>query len=150
VIVDGNRGVLILNPDEETRKHYEQTRRKFRTFEKKLGALRDLPAQTSDDLRVLLMGNIEFPHEAKHCLQRGADGVGLYRTEFLYLTGPPVPPGRDPAGPSLPCCRRPGPGRVSSRPSNRGADSSPGAAVNSTKNGIHFSGCAVSGYVCAI
>src|SRR6516225_893758 len=85
VIVDGNRGVLILNPDEETRAHYEQTRRKFRTFEKKLGALRDLPAQTSDNQHVLLFGNIEFPHEAKHCLERGADGVGLYRTEFLYL-----------------------------------------------------------------
>jgi phosphotransferase system enzyme I (PtsI) len=85
VIVDGNRGVLILDPDEETRKHYEQTRRKFRTFEKKLGALRDLPAETRDHTRVTLLGNIEFPNEAQHCLERGADGVGLYRTEFLYL-----------------------------------------------------------------
>src|SRR5207237_8222603 len=46
---------------------------------------RELPAVTRDGTRVLLLVNIEFPHEAEHCLERGADGVGLYRTEFLYL-----------------------------------------------------------------
>jgi phosphotransferase system enzyme I (PtsI) len=85
VIVDGNRGVLILNPDEETLERYEETRTSFRTFERGLGALRALPAETRDGTRITLMGNIEFPHEASHCLERGADGVGLYRTEFLYL-----------------------------------------------------------------
>jgi len=85
VIVDGNRGVLILNPDEETLEHYEQTRSSFRTFETKLGELRDLPAETRDGVRIPLLGNIEFPQEAVHCTERGADGVGLYRTEFLYL-----------------------------------------------------------------
>jgi len=85
VIVDGNRGVLILNPDEETIERYERTRTSFRTFESQLGKLRDLPAETRDGTRVPLLGNIEFPHEARHCLERGANGVGLYRTEFLYL-----------------------------------------------------------------
>ncbi|HXG09761.1 MAG TPA: phosphoenolpyruvate--protein phosphotransferase [Gemmataceae bacterium] len=85
VIVDGNRGVLILNPDDETLEHYERTRSSFRSFETQLGELRDLPAETRDGVRVTLLGNIEFPHEASHCLERGADGVGLYRTEFLYL-----------------------------------------------------------------
>jgi phosphotransferase system enzyme I (PtsI) len=85
VIVDGNRGVLILNPDEETLERYEATRKTFRTFETRLGELRDLPADTRDGSHILLMGNIEFPKEADHCLERGADGVGLYRTEFLYL-----------------------------------------------------------------
>jgi phosphoenolpyruvate-protein phosphotransferase (PTS system enzyme I) len=85
VIVDGNRGVLILNPDEETLEHYERTRSSFRTFETKLGELRDLPAETRDNVRIPLLGNIEFPQEAVHCTERGADGVGLYRTEFLYL-----------------------------------------------------------------
>jgi phosphotransferase system enzyme I (PtsI) len=85
IIVDGTRGVLILNPDEETLERYEQTRRSFRTFEKGLGALRDLPADTRDGTSITLMGNIEFPQEAAHCLERGASGVGLYRTEFLYL-----------------------------------------------------------------
>src|SRR5205807_373779 len=85
VIVDGNRGVLILNPDDETLERYERTRTSFRTFESRLEEMRDLPAETRDGVRVPLLGNIEFPHEAAHCLERGADGVGLYRTEFLYL-----------------------------------------------------------------
>jgi phosphotransferase system enzyme I (PtsI) len=85
VIVDGNRGVLILNPDDETLERYERTRTSFRTFESRLEELRDLPAETRDGVRVPLLGNIEFPLEAAHCLDRGADGVGLYRTEFLYL-----------------------------------------------------------------
>jgi len=85
VIVDGNRGVVILNPDDETRERYEQVRRSFRTFEDQLVELRDLPAETRDGTRILLLGNIEFPHESKECVERGAGGVGLYRTEFLYL-----------------------------------------------------------------
>jgi phosphotransferase system enzyme I (PtsI) len=85
VIVDGNRGVLILNPDEETLERYEQTRKNLRTFATRLGELRDLPAVTRDGVEVTLLGNIEFPEEAQHCLERGAGGVGLYRTEFLYL-----------------------------------------------------------------
>src|SRR5262249_54300854 len=85
VIVDGNRGVLILNPDEETLDHYRSAQSNFRSFESALVALRTLPAETKDGVRVSLLGNIEFPSEAAHCLQRGAEGVGLYRTEFLYL-----------------------------------------------------------------
>jgi phosphotransferase system enzyme I (PtsI) len=85
VIVDGNRGVIILNPDDETQERYEQTRTSLRSFENLLGELRDLPAETKDHERILLLGNIEFPQEASHCQERGADGVGLYRTEFLYL-----------------------------------------------------------------
>lgn len=85
VIVDGNRGVLILDPDAETLERYEATRSSFRSFETQLEELRDLPAETRDGTRVALLGNIEFPQEASHCLERGTDGVGLYRTEFLYL-----------------------------------------------------------------
>lgn len=85
VIVDGNRGILILNPDEETLERYEKARSSFRKFETRLSGLKDLPAQTSDGFHIPLLGNIEFPQEAAHCVERGADGVGLYRTEFLYL-----------------------------------------------------------------
>jgi phosphotransferase system enzyme I (PtsI) len=85
VVVDGNRGLLILNPDDETRSRYEQTRKSFHFFENELVRLRDLPAETKDGTRVQLHGNIEFPNEARHCIERGADGVGLYRTEFLYM-----------------------------------------------------------------
>ena len=85
VIVDGNRGVVILNPDEETRERYLVLQKQFGFFAKRLNELRDKPAQTLDGACASLMGNIEFPLEANHCNDRGADGVGLYRTEFLYL-----------------------------------------------------------------
>jgi phosphotransferase system enzyme I (PtsI) len=85
IIVDGNRGVVILNPDEETKERYLQTQKSLRTLETRLEELRDLPAETKCGVRVMLFGNIEFPEEAAHCVDRGANGVGLYRTEFLYL-----------------------------------------------------------------
>jgi phosphotransferase system enzyme I (PtsI) len=85
IIVDGNRGMLILDPDEETLARYESARSTHRTHESRLEELRDKPAVTRDGVRITVLGNIEFPHEARHCIDRGADGVGLYRTEFLYL-----------------------------------------------------------------
>jgi phosphotransferase system enzyme I (PtsI) len=85
VIVDGTHGVLIINPDDETLARQEQARRAFVHFEEGLATLRDLPAVTRDGTRVRLLGNIEFPEEAAQCLERGGEGVGLYRTEFLYL-----------------------------------------------------------------
>jgi phosphoenolpyruvate-protein phosphotransferase (PTS system enzyme I) len=85
VIVDGNNGLLIVNPDEETRRSYEQSRSRLRARETELSEITKLPAVTKDGVRVTLNGNIEFPHEATTCVERGAEGVGLYRTEFLYL-----------------------------------------------------------------
>ncbi len=85
VIVDGHLGRIIVSPDEETRDRYKQ-RQKFRqSIATQLEEIRDLPASTSDGVRIELMANVEFPHEALSCVARGADGVGLYRTEFLYL-----------------------------------------------------------------
>jgi phosphotransferase system enzyme I (PtsI) len=85
VIVDGYHGLLILDPDEKTLAAYHQLRDSQRRREIKLTELRHLPALTRDGGRVQLLGNIEFPHEGAACVERGADGVGLYRTEFLYL-----------------------------------------------------------------
>jgi phosphotransferase system enzyme I (PtsI) len=134
VIVDGTRGVLILNPDDETRAHYEQTRRKFRSFEKKLSALRDLPAETSDGQRLLLFGNIEFPQEAKHCLERGADGVGLYRTEFLYLNRKSDPTEAEHVDAYLTVIRTLGPKPVVIRTLDLGADKFADAEANPERN----------------
>ncbi|MFH1267068.1 MAG: phosphoenolpyruvate--protein phosphotransferase, partial [Planctomycetota bacterium] len=64
---------------------YRHEVEEHRSLAARLSELRDLPTETADGVRVLLLGNIEFPHEVDHCLDRGADGVGLYRTEFLYL-----------------------------------------------------------------
>ncbi len=85
VIIDGDQGLVILHPDEETIARYRHEVEQRRTMAARLESLRDLPAETQDGVRVQLDGNIEFPHEVGHCLDRGADGIGLYRTEFLYL-----------------------------------------------------------------
>ncbi|MBX7164842.1 MAG: phosphoenolpyruvate--protein phosphotransferase [Pirellulales bacterium] len=85
VIIDGDRGQVILHPDEETIARYTHEQQQQRSHAVRLESLRDLPAQTADGVRIQLMGNIEFPHEVQHCLDRGSDGIGLYRTEFLYL-----------------------------------------------------------------
>jgi phosphotransferase system enzyme I (PtsI) len=85
VIIDGDKGMVILRPDEETIAHYRYEAKEHRHLAARLEMLRDLPAETSDGARIELMGNIEFPYEVDDCVARGADGVGLYRTEFLYL-----------------------------------------------------------------
>src|SRR5262249_15891910 len=85
VIVDGHRGLLILDPDAATLRQYEEERQRDLSFEDSLAPLRELPAVTADGTRISLLGNIEFPEESSQCLDRGAEGVGLYRTEFLYL-----------------------------------------------------------------
>lgn len=85
IIVDGFRGRVILEPTQEIKDRYQERMRVRATRNTQLGELRDLPAVTLDGTRVKLMANIEFPYEVKACLSRGAEGVGLYRTEFLYL-----------------------------------------------------------------
>jgi phosphotransferase system enzyme I (PtsI) len=85
VIVDGNRGIVIVNPDEETIRQYEEYSKEFIELEHRLDAIRQKPAVTRDGTEITLLGNIEFPNEAELVLERGGDGIGLYRTEFLYL-----------------------------------------------------------------
>ena len=85
VIVDGDHGQVIIQPDEETIAHYRQEVEEHRSLAARLETLRDLPAETADGTRIILDANIEFPTEVEACLARGADGIGLYRTEFLYL-----------------------------------------------------------------
>ena len=85
VIIDGDQGQIILHPDEETMARYRHEVEEQRSLATKLELLRELPAVTTDEVEVQLLGNIEFPHEVEQCNDRGADGIGLYRTEFLYL-----------------------------------------------------------------
>jgi phosphotransferase system enzyme I (PtsI) len=85
VIIDGDKGMVILQPDEETLAQYRHEAEENRSMAARLEPLRDLPAETTDGVHVDILGNIEFPYEVDHCVERGADGVGLYRTEFLYL-----------------------------------------------------------------
>jgi phosphotransferase system enzyme I (PtsI) len=85
VIIDGDQGLIFLHPDEETLARYRHEVEEQRTLAAKLETLRDLPAETTDGVRITMLGNIEFPAEVHQCDERGADGIGLYRTEFLYL-----------------------------------------------------------------
>ena len=95
VIIDGNRGIVVVNPDESTLKEYEEYAREFVEFEHKLDTIREKPAVTRDDVRITMLGNIEFPDEAEMVLQKGGDGIGLYRTEFLYLSRSDEPTEQD-------------------------------------------------------
>ncbi len=95
VIIDGNRGIVIVNPDDETIRQYEKYLHEFVEFEHKLDAIRQKPAVTRDNVKITLLGNIEFPDEAESVLQKGGDGIGLYRTEFLYLNNPSEPTEQD-------------------------------------------------------
>jgi phosphotransferase system enzyme I (PtsI) len=87
VIVDGHRGLLIIEPDEETLRSYEARRAQAMATELTLlEQLRDLAAETPDHRRVRIMANIEFPRDVGRAVEHGAEGIGLYRTEFLFLT----------------------------------------------------------------
>ena len=85
VILDGIHGMVLVDPDEETFLDYLKKQRSFKYFEQELVKLRDLPAETLDGHRVHLQGNIELPEEVTTVADHGGAGIGLYRTEFLFL-----------------------------------------------------------------
>lgn len=85
VIVDGDEGLVVLDPDPPTLERYRSAAAERTARFEGLAGLSSLPAETLDGVPVGLWGNIEFLAEADACLVRGAKGVGLYRTEFLFL-----------------------------------------------------------------
>ena len=95
VIIDGNRGVVVIDPDEDTLKQYDRYAKQMTQFVSQLDELRELPAETRDGVHIHLMGNIEFPDEAGFVTDKGGSGIGLYRTEFLYLYGGQEPTEED-------------------------------------------------------
>ncbi|MBY0308220.1 MAG: phosphoenolpyruvate--protein phosphotransferase, partial [Phycisphaerales bacterium] len=91
VIVDGETGAVILRPDTHTLERYRRIKERDAMFRLKLEELAELPSVTQDGVAIDLQGNIEFPDEIKNLLAAGASGVGLYRTEYLYLAGEKEP-----------------------------------------------------------
>ncbi|MGD0389286.1 MAG: phosphoenolpyruvate--protein phosphotransferase [Tepidisphaeraceae bacterium] len=85
VIIDGNHGIVIINPDPQILEENRGAEIRRLKVESERATLHELPAQTLDGHLISLMANIEFPNEVDDALRRGAEGVGLYRTEFLYL-----------------------------------------------------------------
>ncbi|MEA5001113.1 MAG: phosphoenolpyruvate--protein phosphotransferase [Endomicrobiaceae bacterium] len=91
VIVDGNQGIIILNPSEETIENYKREYEIQISNKKYLEQFKDLPAITLDGKEVTLAANIENPDEVRSVLKHGASGVGLYRSEFMYLSRKNMP-----------------------------------------------------------
>lgn len=86
IIIDGDRGLVILEPDQAHLDRYRQLMEQASAYQVSLRDLAELPSETADGVEVKILGNIEFPDEISSILELGGDGVGLYRTEFLYLT----------------------------------------------------------------
>jgi phosphotransferase system enzyme I (PtsI) len=91
LVLDGTHGIVVANPDAETVDRFRTRQQADRAFEAQLAELRDLPAVTADGERVSLLANIELAAEARHALDSGAEGIGLYRTEFLFLGSDRLP-----------------------------------------------------------
>ncbi len=92
VIVDGTRGLVIVEPDAATRALYEERKREWERQDEQLSGLRDVPAETTDGKLLAIEANIETADEVGSVLAHGADGIGLYRSEFLFIQ-----PGRFPS-----------------------------------------------------
>lgn len=86
IIVDGNSGTVIIDPDNPTLERYTRMQGEWKQHEVQLMRLNNLPAETKDGKLIKLNGNIEVPEEVDGVLSHGADGIGLYRSEFLFLT----------------------------------------------------------------
>ncbi len=91
VILDGTEGLVILNPDRETLAHYHGRKQHLEYVDRSLHKLVALPAETQDGYLVRVSANIEFPEEVGQAKAHGAEGVGLYRSEFLYLNRTDLP-----------------------------------------------------------
>ncbi len=86
LVVDGNSGVIYVNPPVDVAREYERLERDYRAFNRELETLKNLPAETTDGRRVSLYANIGLVADLHFAHRHGAQGVGLYRTEFPFLT----------------------------------------------------------------
>ncbi len=89
LVLDGGLGVVYADPDEAIRKHYQQVQRDTKSFRLSLEAVREEPATSIDGSAISLQANAERREELEQARDLHASGVGLYRTEFLYLRGEP-------------------------------------------------------------
>ena len=91
IAVDGNNGAVIVNPDAPTLLKYRQLKSKYEEFERSLLQYKTLPSVSVDGYGVKLLANIEIVEELDTVQHYGADGIGLFRTEFLYLNKQTLP-----------------------------------------------------------
>ncbi|MDD5432356.1 MAG: phosphoenolpyruvate--protein phosphotransferase [Candidatus Omnitrophica bacterium] len=91
LIVDGSTGVIIINPDEETLRFYQKEEERLKGVAAGFMSAKDLEAVTLDGKRIEITANIEFPDEVPSVKIHGAQGIGLYRTEFFYMNRKDAP-----------------------------------------------------------
>ena len=85
VIIDGSTGMLLVDPDKSTKSYYEKRQREVKRYYSSLGKLKNAPTESLDGIPITLTANIELPKDFETVRDVGAKGVGLYRTEFLYM-----------------------------------------------------------------
>jgi len=95
VILDGRTGRVVIDPDPTVLERYRERQQNYLAFTQGLVSLRGYPAETEDGYHVRLLANIEFPADVEDAMRHGADGIGLYRTEFLYSERNPNPSEED-------------------------------------------------------
>jgi phosphoenolpyruvate-protein phosphotransferase (PTS system enzyme I) len=91
IIVDGKSGIVVIRPDQETIAEYRRNIERMADIQAGLEDLAALDPVTTDGTKITLHGNIEFSHEIEAVITNGGSGVGLYRTEYLFLTSPTEP-----------------------------------------------------------
>jgi len=91
LIVDGHAGCVIDDAEEATIAEFEKRRSYIEALDRQLLRYADLPAETRDGVRIKTLANIEQPLEIPHALEYGAEGIGLYRTEFLFMNRTELP-----------------------------------------------------------
>ncbi len=92
LVVDGGRGEIIVRPTHETLMKYRQEAARIAKETKRLkSALRDVPSSTEDGVPIKLMANLELPREVESAIEIGAEGIGLLRTEFMFMNRPDLP-----------------------------------------------------------
>ena len=85
IIVDGNSGIVVLHPTEDTLVQYEERKINYEEYKAVITRESSAPAESIDGVRLSVMGNIELPEEVFALINYGGDGIGLYRTEFQYF-----------------------------------------------------------------
>ena len=91
LIVDGSQGLIIVNPDERTLEYYRQRQREDKRYRAGLTKIKEAPTATLDGTPITLHANIEFPEDMTAVKRVGGEGIGLYRTEFLFMNRPQPP-----------------------------------------------------------
>ncbi|MFH1395613.1 MAG: phosphoenolpyruvate--protein phosphotransferase [Candidatus Omnitrophota bacterium] len=91
IILDGIHGVVIINPNKRFLEQYQKEKKRYEHLEHELVELKLLPSETLDGKKIIVAGNIELPEDVASVISHGAEGIGLYRTEYFYMNRRDLP-----------------------------------------------------------